>query len=230
MLLNALLAAYLLVIIPGKNLWASLRPKTDKPERPMMERYWAMSWKPIAMLGALAIVSAESGYSFADLGLGLPLTGPGAWGMLAAVVLLAGLVIASMVHERRLTPEKRAALHEEMLATPMPLPRTSAHVAPFVGSMIIMTAAWEILYRGFVLLALGPYVGLPAAIAISAIAYGVAHGFTSTKKLLLSIVMALLFTGAYALTGSLWWLIVIHAGLPLTGTLSVIRTRPASGH
>lgn len=228
--LSGLLVAYLVLVVPGKNLWESLQPKTAKPERTLMQRYWGMSWKPLAMLAALAVVSVLSGYSFADLGLGLPLTAVGAWGMLAAVLLLAGLVIASMLHERKLSPEKRAEMHQEMLASPMPLPQTGAQIAPFIASMVIMTAAWEILYRGFLLLALGPWVGLPAAIGISSIAYGVAHGFTSVKLLLLSILMALLFTGAYALTGSLWWLILIHAGLPATSLLSFRRTRPASGH
>lgn len=229
-MLSTLLAVYLLLILPAKNLWDSLRPKTDKPPQPLMKRYLGMAWKPLAMLAALAVIAVQSGYTLDQLGLGMPMPPAGNWGLLAAVLLLAALMIASANHERKMTPEKRAAYHQQLLASPLPLPQKAQQVAPFIASTTIMTAAWEILYRGFLLLFLSPWVGLPAAIVIASLAYGVAHGFTNARQLILSIVMALLFTGAYALTGSLWWLILIHAGLPLTGMLSLMRTRPASGH
>lgn len=85
-----------------------------------------------------------------------------------------------------------------------------------------MTAGWEILYRGFILL-LTPNTGLPIAITISALAYGIAHGYRSPKQLIASIVSAFAFTIAYALTHSLWWLIVIHAGLPLSAVPAALR-------
>jgi hypothetical protein len=53
-----------------------------------------------------------------------------------------------------------------------------------------------ILYRGFVLL---------------------------LTQLIASILSAFVFTVAYALTQSLWWLMVIHAGLPLTAVAAVLR-------
>lgn len=228
--LSILLAVYLLLILPARNLWESLRAKADQPPRPLMKRYLGMAWKPAAMLAALAVIAQQSGWTPEQLGLGLPMTVAGSWGMLAAALLLAALIVASAIHERKLTPEKRATYHQELLASPLPLPQAAQHVLPFIASITIMTAAWEILYRGFLLLVLSPWVGLPGAIVISSVAYGVAHGYTTARQLMLSIVMALLFTGAYAMSGSLWWLIVIHAGLPLTGMLSLMLTRPALGN
>src|SRR5471032_1066689 len=51
--------------------------------------------------------------------------------------------------------------------------------------------------------------------------YGAGHGFENVKQFLGSIVAAFAFTVEYALTGSLWWLIVLHAAAPVTMFLAV---------
>lgn len=214
-MLNSLLAGYLLLVLPAQNMWRSLRPRPDKPPRSLMRRYWSMSWKALLMLAVLAVGSWQVGYSPRELGFDIPLSNAGAWGMGFAVLLFAGLFIVHGIMQRRYTPEKRLEAERKLLASSFPWPRTSAEATAFIFSMAIMTAGWEILYRGFVLLLLTPHTGLPAAIVISAIAYGAAHGYDSPKQLIGSIISAFVFTTAYALTNSLWWLIVIHAGLPL---------------
>jgi len=87
-----------------------------------------------------------------------------------------------------------------------------------------MTAGWEVLYRGFLLQLLPPIIGLPFAIVASALAYGIAHGYKNPKELIASIISAFIFTIAYAWTHSIWWLILIHVGLPLLMFPGVIRT------
>lgn len=228
-MLNYLLAAYLLLVAPALNLWRSLRPKSDKTPRTPMRRYWSMSWPVIIMLGVLWSGARQAGYTARDIGFDAPLSSAGAWGLGFAVLLLGGLAVASSVMERRYTPERRAEHERKLLDTDFPWPRTGGEALVFALGSLIMTAGWEILYRGFILLLLTPGTGLPLAITASALAYGIAHGYKSPKQLIASIVSAFVFTIAYALTHSLWWLIVIHAGLPLGAVPAVLRAYRRNG-
>ena len=73
-MLNNFLAVFLLVIVPALNLWRSLRPKSEKPERPLLRRYWTMSWHSLVLLGVLWVGSSQAGYTLDDLGFdGFPL-------------------------------------------------------------------------------------------------------------------------------------------------------------
>jgi membrane protease YdiL (CAAX protease family) len=224
-MLNILLAVYLLIVSPALNMWRSLRPKSNKPPRPLLLRYWSMSWHVLVLLGVLWVGSWQAGYTPREIGFDLPLSSAGTWGLGFAVLLLGGLSVAGSIIERRKTPQARAENERKLLDSPFPWPRTGAETLAFAASMSLMTAAWEILYRGFVLLLLTPSTGLPIAIAASALAYGIGHGYKDPKQLIASIVSAFVFTIAYALTHSLWWLIVIHAGLPLTAVPAVLRAQ-----
>jgi len=224
-MLNNVLAVFLLVIFPGLNLWRSLRPKSDKPPRPLLRRYWTMSWRSLALLGLLWIGSAQAGYTPSELGFDMPLSTAGTWGLVFAVLLLGGLWVAGTVIERRKTPQARAEADRKLLDSALPWPRTPAEALAFAASMFIMTAGWEVLYRGFLLLFLTPMTGLLPAIAASALAYGIGHGYQNPKQLIGSVVSAFVFTIAYAWTHSLWWLILIHAGLPLSAVPTVLRVQ-----
>lgn len=80
------------------------------------------------------------------------------------------------------------------------------------------------LYRGYLWWILAPLLGSVGAVLVMGLSYGLAHGYRGRGALAASVVSALLFAAAYALTHSLWWLIVIHTGLPLVG----LRVRRSS--
>jgi membrane protease YdiL (CAAX protease family) len=81
----------------------------------------------------------------------------------------------------------------------------------------------QLLYRGFLMLVL-----TPGAVILAALAYGAGHGYKSRGQFAGSIVSAFLFTIGYVLTGSLWWLMLLHMGLPLFGLISSSRARKAA--
>jgi len=220
-----LLAAYLLLVAPALNLWRSLRPRGDRPTRPPVRRYWSMAWPVGLMLGVLWIGARRAGWSAQDIGFDIPLSTAGTWGLGFAVLLLGGLAVGDVVMARRATPARRAATERKLLDTDFPWPRSAGEAVLFALATALMTAGWEILYRGFVLLLLAPATGLPVAIVLSALAYGIAHGYRSPRQLIASIVSAFVFTIAYALTHSLWWLIIIHAGLPLLAVPTALRAQ-----
>lgn len=223
-MLNILLALYLLFVFPALNVWRSQRPKSNKP-RPLLLRYWSMSWHVLVLLCVLWVGSWQAGYTLNDIGFDIPLSRAGAWGLGFAVLLLGGLSLAGSIIERRKTAQARAENEGKLLDSSFPWPRTGAETLAFAASMSLTSAGWEILYRGFILLMLTPSTGLPIAIAASALAYGIGHGYKNPKQLIASIVSAFLFTIAYALTHSLWWLIVIHAGLALTSIPVALRAQ-----
>jgi membrane protease YdiL (CAAX protease family) len=70
---------------------------------------------------------------------------------------------------------------------------------------------WEILYRGFLLWFLSPYIGIAGAICLASFAYGLARGYQGRRQLVGSIASAFAFTVAFAITRSLWWLMLLHA-------------------
>lgn len=78
-MLNILLAAYLLIVSPAFNLWCSLRPKSSKPPRSLMHRYWSMSWQPFVLLAVLWAGSWQAGYTLRDIGFDIPLSRAGVW-------------------------------------------------------------------------------------------------------------------------------------------------------
>jgi membrane protease YdiL (CAAX protease family) len=103
------------------------------------------------------------------------------------------------------------------------MPQTPSEAILFVVFALVVGCSWEILYRGYLLWLFPARVGLPVSILIAAAAYGLAHGFRSSKMLVGSLISALIFTAAFAVTRSLWWLMLVHCGLPLIGAAAFNR-------
>jgi hypothetical protein len=61
---------------------------------------------------------------------------------------------------------------------------------------------WELLYRGYLLWLLPPLMGMPAAVILAAVAYGLGHGASDWRSVAGATVSSFLFTIAYALSGS----------------------------
>ena len=224
-MLNHLLAAYLLVIFPLWNLWRTVRLKRGKPPRSLRRQYCWMSAHSLALLGVLLAGSSHAGYTLEQLGFDMPLSSAGAWGLVCAVLLICGLwAIGSMI-ERRKTPQARTEDERKMPASSFIWPRNLAEAFAFATSMLVVTSGWEVLYRGFLLLVLTPVIGLALAIAASALAYGIGHGYVNSKQLAGSIISAFFFTIAYAWTQSLWGLILIHVFISLSTIPAVLRAQ-----
>jgi membrane protease YdiL (CAAX protease family) len=216
------LAFYLVFILPGRHIWRSIRPN-DQPKRPITERY-LVSMRDIGLLLlVLLAICWWSGYSAADMGLSAPVAGAPLWCLIASAVAMTALLAGSIIQVARMTPEKRAEMQEKGSAVGMP--STAAELRLFAPLSFMIGAGWELLYRGFLLLALTPYIGAWGAVAVSGLAYGAAHGYKNPKQFSLSVASALAFATGYLLSGSLWWLMVIHIILPLSGAISMAAVK-----
>lgn len=213
-MIDLALAFYLAFILPGMQLWRSAHP-TEGPKRPRRLRYLSSIREIALLLLALAAVCWWSGHAPSALGLAAPVSGAAFWSLLVAAAAVPVLHLASKLLEHKMDPAKRAAAEEQILANDR-FPRTPAELRLFVVLTLFVGIGWELLYRGFLMLALTPLIGIWGAVALAAVAYGAAHGYENPRQLAGAIVSALLFTVGYVLTGSLWWLMLIHVAIPMS--------------
>lgn len=213
---DLLFALYLLVYFPLSNIWHIARKRPAKAPLPPFQWYWRQGRMALGLLVVLGVVMWLGHHTLADVGLGFPRSPAAVAGLAIAAGILLAAHVAGKWMERRMTPEKRADQEAKLRDMPIVMPRTPLETVAYCVTMAGMMAAWEVLFRGYALLVLTPVTGLPGAVAIAAISYGAGHGYKSAGQFFGSIAMAFAFTIGYALTGSLWWLIVLHAAAPLS--------------
>ena len=163
------LLAALLVLVPANSLWRSLAPR--KTKLPRMTRYG----RTIAIVGVLlALLAADwslTGRSLASLGLDIPPSPAGLIGLAVAIALIAGMVVMVRKGPRRGAEADAAAL----------MPQSPLERQVFILFSLMVGIGWELLYRGFLLWALTPWLTLAGAIPVAAIVYGLAHGYQSRR-------------------------------------------------
>lgn len=222
-MLDLLLLACLLIILPGRTLWRSLK----RPAAPALDATSKVGGRlEIALIAGglttlLAVDWAMHGRTLAELGLAIPLSRMGLIGMAIAATVLGGLAIATWFGVGQSSSAGKAP--------PAFFPTRRDELLPFLTYVVAIVIAWEVLFRGFLLWRLAPSIGTPAAVLIAAAAYAISHGAKTRNQMVGTVLAALAFTTAYALTQSLWWLIAIHGGLPLlVGALLGLRPAPAA--
>jgi len=217
-------ALYLVVILPGQKLWQSLQPAKG-PERPRLPAYRNSTIRIVILLAILAALMWWSGRPAAALGLALPLSAAGAWGVAVAFTLFAVMSGGGWLWERKLQGEKLAEYQTKLEKASASMPQTKQELKAFLLLFIFIGCGWELLYRGFLMMVLTPVTGTASAVALAAVAYGAAHGYQSRGQFIGSIVAALLFTIGYVATGSLWWLMLLHTLLPVHAASSYYRQK-----
>ncbi|WP_158567945.1 MULTISPECIES: CPBP family intramembrane glutamic endopeptidase [unclassified Duganella] len=207
---------YLLVYFPADSIWRGLSKTPPKPKLPNLQSYWRQGRFVLVLLAAFMLVKWSGNHSASQLGLDIPLSPGGTWGLVIVTVFMAVMHVLGKRAESKMTPEDRLKQEDKLRELQISMPQTRIEIAAYFVTMVGMTATWELLFRGYLLLVLTPLTGLPLAVALAAISYGAGHGFKNFKQFFTSIVVAFAFTIGYALTGSLWWLMVLHAAVPIT--------------
>jgi membrane protease YdiL (CAAX protease family) len=215
-LLDTILTALLVVGVPGYMLWNSLAKRGAPPDL-RLRRYIRSIILALGLDGLLIVDWLTNGRGAAALGLGVPVDLPGMIGIGLAIGVL---VVLTLVSRRQLRSGKTP--DQEALAL---FPTTRTELVLFIALSLVVGCSWEILFRGYLLWVLRPHIGLVAGVFVAAGAYGIAHGFKTVRTFAASLVSALIFTVAYSATGSLWWLMIVHSGLPLLALLAVTAQR-----
>lgn len=207
--LDYILVAALVFAIPAEALWRSVRGR-GRPRPPLGAILRRTIQLIVVLVALLALIWAREERSLALLGLEAPLSTGGFIGLAIAVALVGLLGIASV------TKKSATDAREKAEAAGM-LPQTPGDRRLFAIFSFTAGIGWELLYRGYLLWALSPVIGVVAAVVVASIAYGLGHGLRSARGLIGAVFASFLFTIGYALTGSLWWVMVLHVGLPLIG-------------
>lgn len=209
-----ILVALLVLVGPAWALRQSLSP--SKPNGQSQRRGYARNILIIsALLGLLVADWWGHARTLQALGLDIPLNVWGRWGL----VLDGALIVILVGDFWRITrlPGARLAKYRERFSKEKMFPQTKGNLRLFVLVAFLVGCGWELLYRGFLLWALSPLLGVPGAIVLAALAYALCHRYAGWQRAFGSILSSLAFTVSYALTHSLWWLMLLHTFVALYG-------------
>jgi membrane protease YdiL (CAAX protease family) len=190
-------------------LWpAFLRQSQTDPGR---ARRWLWSaW--MIMLWALAAAGVALWLFGARAWESLRLIPPSGWRLWVAT----GLVLALAIHyartviriARRKGPTRVSMgnTHAERLA-----PHTRAELGWWLALSLSAGFCEEFIFRGYLIWAFQPIIGLGGAAALSVVVFAAAHAYQGAKSALATGVVASVFTAVVLIFGSLWPAIALHA-------------------
>lgn len=215
-MIDYVLAACLLLALPARAVLRSLsvNKAPTNPTRIYLQTGLLVS----VLLTLLAWNWLNSNRAISELGLDIPLSSGGIIGLYIAGALVTTVFICTVVAHLRGTRLPNNHQHSQP-ADNNALPKTRAELAVCLIFAVFISVGWELLYRGFLMWFLVPTTGIVAGVFIAALAYGASHSFKTRQQLLGSMISAFLFTIAYAFTGSLWWLMLIHIATVITGSM-----------
>lgn len=173
----------------------------------------AYRWEAVAQQVTSALVVAlwiTAGRSWAALGV-VP---PRGWRLvvgLGIVVVVALFVAKQLSRVRRLSESRRAALRTRLTGVDSFLPRTPDERRWFAILSVTAGVCEELLYRGYFTWLLASYVGLPGAIAVVMIVFGMAHAYQGGRGFLNAAAFSLGMSLMVILTGWLVPAMIVHA-------------------
>jgi len=181
------------------------------PRRRVYVRSILAQWLLVVCIAVLWITRHRP---FHALGLDVPPTPEGRAGLIVAAVatvLLLGWVMRSLA---KLDGDGRAKLLARLDAAKV-APRTRGEAMMFLPVSLTAGIAEELLYRGFLFWFLVPAAGLVAAVLASAAIFGLGHLYQGWRGTLSTAGVGLMLGTLYALSGSLWWIMALHALIDL---------------
>jgi membrane protease YdiL (CAAX protease family) len=140
---------------------------------------------------------------------------PSGWGFWVAVVLALGAIGFATWQRLSLTRSRDEEVRRAVLARleslrPL-LPHTRAEMTRFGLVSLTAGVCEELLFRGFVLWYLASLIPPATAMLVGAALFGMAHAYQGTKGVLQTGLMGLGLVAFYAVSGSLWVPMVLHA-------------------
>ena len=190
----------------------------------------ALEWIITAVIAAAWIHAARP---WRLIGLVLPV----GWRLVLTVALLAALMMlfrAQLRSIRRLDPAKRDRVRTRQAAVSLLVPHNRVERAWFVAVAITAGLCEEFIYRGFLLWAFRPWLGLWGAALASTVSFGFAHAYQGRSGAIRAGTLGAAFVVLAIAMGSVVPGMVLHALLDLiSGEASYAifaddSTRPAA--
>ena len=141
-------------------------------------------------------------------------------------LLLAAAVVALQVIQRRTvvgSPKTRARVRKGLVRMEWMLPHDDAELRRFVALSITAGICEELLFRGFLITYFQLDMPFVAAILLSAMFFGFAHAYQGPRGIVTTGLVGAAMGGLYALTGSLWVPMLVHAAIDIGSGVLVHR-------
>jgi membrane protease YdiL (CAAX protease family) len=211
--LELLLVGFALFVLPSMSLFFGLRSAKERRvgTEKLIGRYMRTALRGVVVAIAVLLAWKLAGRSFEELGLGLPPAPLEIAGIAFALATIG--VLAWQVSFGFKPSEKDIAGWKRQLDALKLAPRNTRELFAFFPVAITAGVWEEIFYRGFLMWFFAPLAGIVGSIAISSVIFGIGHAYQGWKGVLRTTLAGLVFATGYALTGSLWWLMILHAAI-----------------
>ena len=212
-IVELILVAIAVVGLPSLSLLYALRAREARASGDLIGRYVQTMVRGWLIAAATLIAWGASGRSFDALGLAWP---PGALGLLGlwlSAAAFAFLLYSSTFGTRNFEdelPRLKRNLDRLKLA-----PRNLSELAVFIPVAVTAGIWEELFYRGFLMWFFAPIGGPVGAALISSLIFGAGHAYQGAGGVLRTTLVGLAFAAFYWATGSLWWLMIIHAAVDI---------------
>ncbi|MGD0192375.1 MAG: CPBP family intramembrane glutamic endopeptidase [Rhizomicrobium sp.] len=188
--------------------------RIPRSELNLVRRYWFTIARALLISATVLLDWHWAGRSWAALGFDFPIgfRGRVGFGIDAAIVCFYAYVVLL----RKFTPQRIAVArrHQDSLRI---LPQTRAEMALFPVMALVASPFEELLFRGFLMWFFLPLAGLWGGAVLSSLLFGSSHAYQGWRGILRTGAIGFAFAAAYALTHSLWWLMLGHTVLNIGG-------------
>jgi membrane protease YdiL (CAAX protease family) len=220
-LFDVLLVVYAVIGLPLVSTLNGRRLARDA-DTPLVPRYLRTMLRGWLTAAAVALCWWYARRPFPELGFDVPLSAGGRWGALAAALAILVAAVIQFGLSRLITANRQDALRKQMTYIKI-LPRTTPELLLFFGVSITAGVWEETLYRGFLIWFTSAYFGLVGAVVATSVVFGIGHAYQGWRGATNAGLLGLGFAIGFALTGSLWWLIAVHALIDVFGGLTAWR-------
>jgi membrane protease YdiL (CAAX protease family) len=219
--LELALVVFAFVVLPGMSFYFGLSSRKSGPPKNLIGRYLQTMVRGWILAAAVIFAWQVSGRAFAGLGLGWP-PGPTAlfaigFSLLAVLVLLFQVTFGFRPSKEDLKKWK-GQLDALKLA-----PRNGGELSVFLAVAVTAGVWEELFYRGFLMWFFEPLAGVWGGVVVTALIFGAGHAYQGLKGVARTCLVGLFFGAGYALTESLWWLMILHAAVDIFAGVLALR-------
>jgi uncharacterized protein len=231
--LHILLLGTILVLLPTLAcIQAVVMGRVDPEARMVEDHRWALYRDTVVVLLLLGVASAVLGvqrHGWVGMGLNLP---PGGWTALTGwsfVAVAGGLAVTALAHLVGLA----ARIPERPLVAAL-LPRTPRERLAFSGVSAAAGVGEEAAFRGYALAGLTALAGVPAAVLLSSLSFGLSHAYQGPLGVARTATVGLVLAWITLAAGSLWPAVVGHMLLNIimgfVGGERLLRRSPSTSN
>jgi uncharacterized protein len=201
-------------------LWRSFTRRVTLQPAKARRIYWAQFMLIMWACSALVIgLWIAQDLPMSALGLAMPV-GWRLWAPAIPIVALVCLQIQTAFKVARLPTQGKARLRDQTGSTGLILPHAASELPAFLAVSLTAGFCEELLFRGFLIWILQPFLGVWIAAIASLAVFALGHAYQGTAGMIRSAVAAAVFTAIVVVTRSLWPAIVLHAAVDWMGGLT----------